>query len=858
MWVQACMRSMPWLVRLGLGLVWTVSMSSGRQPAWADQIASQTPVYSQSRELREDATLRAVAFNSDGVGVACGDRGAMLRTTDGGTTWVAIESGVDCSLFGVQWVASSRLVAVGGSLDRITRISRGVVLTSDDAGESWLHASDEELPTLRSIRWEDDLLLATGDWSDSLLTNRFVSRDRGRVWQAVGAQSGNGPQPPAAGDLMRWSAATLTPVAVRHACRVSDESICAVGDHGVILISRDRGRSWSSVRGEGRQTAVLVLAQDAGSVPWALVGSEAFESRSRVALLLSRIGGQGDMPGDLDAAHQAVIAMGASGVDALSRDESDPSAAAAQWIAIHRPAVLAVDSQLSPEVHDAFFQAATAAGVRRVVRYSMAGAGKTALHNEALLSRSGTLASDLQADAMLWVDPFRLRSTSIQLQSLYDAGAGGRGDSLLSGLPVAAGLQLAAPGPSASRRKLQIAQARMSESSRIRALAERSRTVAQFSDSLNRLLELTAKEDQFRLAWSVVLATSQSKHSLLGVAFHEAALERFATMFPDTSAGRWAFLRRDVMQSSVEWLRLRSSMSESFAALEQVPLAEPVAVSPFQIAGGVRQVSGIAPLVVPKPETINLNLKPNHQAEIDLAWEFHPLTLFAREAARQRSDRGLLQATDEESANLKRLTDSLHPWSDVLRRGGARSVQALRAAAPPRLDGSTDDQCWQIDTGQNRDDQDQIEPTVRVAYDDDYVYFAIQIPAEQIRADELAPHANTAPRDQDLSEVDRLQCWIDVDRDLMSAMQLQVSAAGRVHDAIDGQPGWQPTWYPSVRRDGQTLTFEMAVLRRDLVELPIAPGERWLVLATPTRAGQTAPSAVCPNPSDWYRVEFQP
>ena len=37
--------------------------------------------------LREDATLRGVAFRDARVGIACGDRGTILRTVDGGRTW---------------------------------------------------------------------------------------------------------------------------------------------------------------------------------------------------------------------------------------------------------------------------------------------------------------------------------------------------------------------------------------------------------------------------------------------------------------------------------------------------------------------------------------------------------------------------------------------------------------------------------------------------------------------------------------------------------------------------------------------------------------------------------------------------
>ncbi len=410
---------------------------------------------------------------------------------------------------------------------------------------------------------------------------------------------------------------------------------------------------------------------------------------------------------------------------------------------------------------------------------------------------------------MHWIDPFRTEPQSVQLKSLYDAAAGGRrGESLLSGLTLPDGYQLAAPAPIASRHKLQIAQARMNQADRISALIDRSRTVEQFSDSLGRALDLTSKEDQFRLAWSIVVATAQPKASLRVVAFHDAALQQFARRFRSTSAGRWAALRREVITNSVEWGRLRSLLSESLAAVDRVPVAESVAVSPFQVASsGVRQVSGVSPVVVPKPESIDLNRPAeDEQAEVDICWEFHPLVLFAREAARQRNDEGLLQVSGEESSNLKRLADSDHPWSRLVSIGGSHTIIAQQAIEPPRLDGVMDDECWQTSTS-SLDASPDASTGVRLAYDEDYVYLAIECPSHKIGPDTLADQATVGSRDQDLSQVDRMTCWIDLDRDLMSTMQLQISEAGRVHDAIDGQAAWQPTWYPAVRRDAESLTY---------------------------------------------------
>lgn len=831
--------------------------------------AGRSPVYAQSRILRSDASLRTVAFNGQGVGIASGDRGTILRSMDHGQSWKATESGVECTLHQVQWLGPDRLIIVGGSLDRITGISRGVVLLSHDGGTTWKRLADQELPALRDVQRRGDVLIASGDWSDALLTNRFESNDFGRSWQASLPESSSGPPSPEASELIRWVAATRRPIAIRHACRMSDQSLCAVGDHGVILVSRDRGKTWTPARGEDRQTAILMVCRDPESVAWSLLGSETLEARSRVALLVESLTPSANGADEsrtraslrLEQTRQAAISMGASGVDMISPAGSDHLAAAAQWVAIHRPAVLILDPALRADISDAFFQAATAAGVGRVIRYSLDGSGETAIHQQALLTKTGVPASDIQTDAMHWINPWRTGNPAIQIKYLYDAADSyRRGDSLLSGLNLPAGFRMVAPGPTASRRKLQIAQARLKHGQQIDTLIHRSRSAQQFTESLGRLLDQTSKEDQFRLAWSIVLATNRSRASLRSVGFHEAALDEFARRFSSTSAGRWASLRKESIANSLEWQRLRSLLSDVDEGVADTSSVESVAVSPFQVeTNPVRQVSGMSPLVVPRRDVSGEN-QPRETvgSEVDLLWEFHPLTLLSREAARQRNDQGLLQVRDEEPANLKRLGDSEHPWAELLKEGGAREILARRATKPPRLDGKLEDDCWKP-IGQKLAIEPRNRSTdIRVAYDEAYVYLSIQCAADQIRSDNHADASTKGLRDQDLTEVDRLICWIDVDCDVMSAMQLQVSDAGRVHDAIDTHDAWQPTWYPALHRDADTLTLELAILRRDLVELPITAGASWFLMAKPLRAGQSCDSFITPDPDQWSRVVFQP
>jgi hypothetical protein len=51
--------------------------------------------------------------------------------------------------------------------------------------------------------------------------------------------------------------------------------------------------------------------------------------------------------------------------------------------------------------------------------------------------------------------------------------------------------------------------------------------------------------------------------------------------------------------------------------------------------------------------------------------------------------------------------------------------------------------------------------------------------------------------------------------------------------------------------------MEIAILRRDLTELPIQVGSRWFVAGELLPAGKPTPWRPLPNPADWLQVVFR-
>lgn len=120
--------------------------------------------------LPQGNPLWGVDFESAQVGYAIGDRGTVLRTMDGGTTWTDLSNrdALDVPFRGLAVVAPSVLVAL---------TFEGDVLRSSDGGESWIEIAHPGTQPLREMANVDGVLTALG------LTDDVIrSSDGGLTW----------------------------------------------------------------------------------------------------------------------------------------------------------------------------------------------------------------------------------------------------------------------------------------------------------------------------------------------------------------------------------------------------------------------------------------------------------------------------------------------------------------------------------------------------------------------------------------------------------------------------------------------------------------------------------------------------
>ena len=100
-----------------------------------------------------DRNLNTIAFAGN-VGVVFGEAGLTLRSTDGGTTWNEIKVDNPVSLMSLAFRDDKHGVAVGLT---------GTVMTTADAGATWLSVPNPTNEHLLNVRWEGEQWIAVGD-----------------------------------------------------------------------------------------------------------------------------------------------------------------------------------------------------------------------------------------------------------------------------------------------------------------------------------------------------------------------------------------------------------------------------------------------------------------------------------------------------------------------------------------------------------------------------------------------------------------------------------------------------------------------------------------------------------------------
>jgi hypothetical protein len=122
--------------------------------------------------------LRAMACPRPSTCVAVGDRGTLLRSTDGGRTWRRQTSGTTNDLDGVACLSPSTCVAVGDIMQG-TPI-RGMMLRTTNGGRTWRSQTSGTTDFLYGVACPSpSTCVAVGN------SSIVRSTDGGRTWRSV-------------------------------------------------------------------------------------------------------------------------------------------------------------------------------------------------------------------------------------------------------------------------------------------------------------------------------------------------------------------------------------------------------------------------------------------------------------------------------------------------------------------------------------------------------------------------------------------------------------------------------------------------------------------------------------------------
>jgi len=140
-------------------------------------------------------------------------------------------------------------------------------------------------------------------------------------------------------------------------------------------------------------------------------------------------------------------------------------------------------------------------------------------------------------------------------------------------------------------------------------------------------------------------------------------------------------------------------------------------------------------------------------------------------------------------------------------------LRCARAATKPRLDGRLDDAVWQqarpaeLHSAQHEDAR--WPGAVMLAYDEEFLYLAIscrQAPGAKYPATE-----GPRPRDPDLTAQDRVDLFLDLDRDFATYYRLTIDQRGWPAEECWGDGSWNPTWFVAAQTAEGTWTAEAAI-----------------------------------------------
>jgi photosystem II stability/assembly factor-like uncharacterized protein len=227
-------------------------------PIWFGRSFNSTwpPWHSQTSPTSN--SLHGVAFADEKIGVAVGDEGTIIRTTNGGVTWSVVNSDVIYNLYGIHFINESTGIIVGRF---------GTILRSSDAGLTWQRQDSLTNKQLKDVYFsgeQDGIIAGWGillrsanggiNWTDvsnglinsyledvcGIYNNGFAVGSSGTIIRYTGSDWEK---------LPRITSAPLNGITVSY----NFPTVAVGGSYengGIILSSMDNGDTWTTIENQ--------------------------------------------------------------------------------------------------------------------------------------------------------------------------------------------------------------------------------------------------------------------------------------------------------------------------------------------------------------------------------------------------------------------------------------------------------------------------------------------------------------------------------------------------------------------------------------------------------------------------------
>ncbi|MGI9519360.1 MAG: YCF48-related protein, partial [Pirellulaceae bacterium] len=226
--------------------------------------AAQWTDWPQPRSWQADAELTDICFVDRDLGWVTGDRGLLLKTSDGGRHWETLNLGIDCRLESVFFISDTHGWVAGGYYHPQGTTSMGVLFQTTDGGVTWKQLKGITIPKINQIRFiSPHEGIAIGEGNAGQPAGYYETLDGGRSWAGI-----------THGEIRTWRTASFVgdsvvmagdtgdlavdregeirpayvvntePCVVRDLVMMDDRYGFAVGDNGQVLQTQNGGLSW--------------------------------------------------------------------------------------------------------------------------------------------------------------------------------------------------------------------------------------------------------------------------------------------------------------------------------------------------------------------------------------------------------------------------------------------------------------------------------------------------------------------------------------------------------------------------------------------------------------------------------------